>query len=237
MTKTSFDDKYLRMLNQEIKTLASSIGHAMRTPLWTLQEFAKMLNDDFRSRLDPEGRENMDGILAGIERLKAIAAALAEYSAVCHSEPQKEPVDMSAMAIAIGNALQQADPNRRVRLEVESGLTVSAMPAAVYIALHHLIANAWKFTRHTDDAGIVFAKATEDNGCVYTVKDNGAGFDPALAYKLFTPFQRLHSEPEFAGAGMGLAIVRRVIHLHGGRVWADGRPGQGATFSFTLPAL
>ena len=148
-----------------------------------------------------------------------------------------QPVDLSAEAAAVAGELRSRDPGRQVRFAIEDGIRVTADRSLVRTVVQNLLENAWKFTARRDGAVIEFARAAPEDGmvCCY-VRDNGAGFDPAYAGKLFQPFERLHDAAEFPGTGIGLASVARIIERHGGRIWADGAVGHGATFYFTLTA-
>ena len=146
-----------------------------------------------------------------------------------------EPVDLSAEAAAVAGELESRDPGRAVRFIIQDGIRVIADRSLIRTVLQNLLENAWKFTARRDGAVIEFARTAPEDGmvCCY-VRDNGAGFDPAYAGKLFQPFERLHDAAEFPGTGIGLASVARIIERHGGRTWADGAVGHGATFYFTL---
>ena len=146
----------------------------------------------------------------------------------------RERVDVTDLAGRILAELGRQSPDRMVRLTIAPAMMASGDPRLLRVALENLLENAWKFTTGREDARIEVGQTQDGSAPVFFVRDNGAGFDPAYVGKLFTPFQRLHASSEFPGTGIGLATVRRIMHRHGGRVWADGQPGQGACFYFTL---
>jgi light-regulated signal transduction histidine kinase (bacteriophytochrome) len=150
-------------------------------------------------------------------------------------ELQRQPVDVTSLADAIFAVLRGQDPDRGVSIEVERGLSAVADPGLLRTVLENLLGNAWKFTSRRAGARIEMGRLDPSTSPTFFVRDNGAGFDPRHADKLFAPFQRLHSHSEFEGTGVGLATVQRVIHRHGGRIWADSAPDKGAAFFFTLP--
>jgi len=162
--------------------------------------------------------------------------SLLKLSKITMTELRREPVDLSGLAQAIAGQLQKVQPERPVHVEISPGITASADPQLLRVALENLLGNAWKFTSNQPAARIeVGAEAREGEEQVYFVRDNGAGFDMAKAGKLFVPFQRLHETAQFEGVGIGLATVHRIIHKHGGRIWAEAESEKGATFYFTLP--
>jgi light-regulated signal transduction histidine kinase (bacteriophytochrome) len=159
---------------------------------------------------------------------------LLALSRITRRDMQRSRVDLSALARGIARDLQQQDPGRQATFDVAAGLTVQGDPHLLQTALENLLGNAWKFTEKQAAATIEFGRARQNDKVVYFVRDDGAGFDMAYADKLFSPFQRLHHQGEFAGTGIGLATVQRIIRRHGGQIWAEGAIDQGATFYFTL---
>lgn len=162
---------------------------------------------------------------------------LLRLSKVSRGELKKKPVDLSQTAREVVDGLRLAEPDRSVEVIVTDGMVVDADASLLGIVLQNLVSNAWKFSQNKASARIEVGVRNEIDRTVYFVSDNGAGFDMAYAAKLFAPFQRLHSESEFPGTGIGLAIVQRVIHRHGGRIWAESTLGEGAVFCFTLTAF
>ncbi len=227
----------LERVNKNLQALTYSVAHDLRTPLRALSGFSAALVEDYGDRLDETGRGYAGSIMAASERMAALIDDLLVLSRVSRAGMNLQPVDLSAEAAAIAGELRSRDPGRQVRFIVEDGIRVTADRSLIRTVVQNLLENAWKFTAHRDGAVIEFATAAaEDGGVCYCVRDTGAGFDPAYAAKLFEPFERLHDAAEFPGAGIGLASVARIIERHGGRTWAQGAVGQGATFYFTLTA-
>jgi light-regulated signal transduction histidine kinase (bacteriophytochrome) len=159
---------------------------------------------------------------------------LLRLSGISRRQMEKTEVDLSAIASSVISDMREADPERRVIIRIEEGLSAFADRSLMEIVLSNLLGNAWKFTSRTENARIEFGSIQREGKNMYYVRDNGAGFDPQYMKKMFLPFQRLHSEQEFEGTGIGLTIIERIIHRHGGRVWAEGEKGKGATIYFTL---
>ena len=227
----------LERANKNLEAFTYSVAHDLRSPLRALSGFSDALVEDYGDRLDETGRGYAGSIKAAGERMAALIDDLLQLSRVSRAGMNLEPVDLSAEAAAIAGELGSRDPGRAVRFTIEDGIQVVADRSLIRTVLRNLLENAWKFTAHRDGAVIEFARTAGQDGtaCCY-VRDNGAGFDPAYAGKLFQPFERLHDAAEFAGTGIGLASVARIIERHGGRTWADGAVGRGATFYFTLTA-
>jgi len=228
----------LELSNKNLRAFSYSIAHDLRTPLRGLNGFSDALLEDYGEILGETGRGYAQRIQAASERMGTMIDDLLRLSQVTHADMNLVPVDLSAEVAAIADGLRSVDPGRRVSFAIQEGVWVTADRILIRAVLDNLVENAWKFTAGRDDATIEFATAaTEDDGtvCCY-VRDNGVGFDPAYADKLFQPFQRLHTPREFPGTGVGLASVQRIIERHGGRVWAQGAVDGGATFYFTLDA-
>jgi PAS domain S-box-containing protein len=223
--------------NKNLEAFTYSVSHDLRAPLRGLSGFTAVLLEDYGDHLDETGRGYAERIQAASERMTALINDLLELSRVSRGGTNLGPVDLSAEVAAIASALQSGEVGRRVRFAIEDGVRVTADRTLIRTVLQNLVDNAWKFTARRDDATIEFGTTTADDAevCCY-VRDNGAGFDPAYAGKLFQPFQRLHTTDEFPGTGIGLASVQRIIERHGGRVWAEGAVDSGATFYFTLDA-
>jgi signal transduction histidine kinase len=168
-------------------------------------------------------------------KMSALIDDLLQLSRMSRTEMKQLPIDLSALAESVWKELEAAEPHRAVAFTLERGLMVAGDRRLLRVALRHLLANARKFTGACPDARVEVGKRDCDGEAVFFVRDNGAGFNQAYADRLFSPFQRLHAANEFPGSGMGLATVQRVIHRHGGRVWAEGTIGGGATVSFTIP--
>jgi PAS domain S-box-containing protein len=221
--------------NAELEQFTYSVSHDLRAPLRSLDGFSQILLEDYASGLDQEGQDYLRRIRAASQRMGETIDDLLELSRLNHSSVREETVDLGVLAKAFADELQKSQPERRVKFVIEEGLLVQGDQRLLRIALNHLLNNAWKFTQKHPCAKIELGVRQGDGEPTYFLRDDGAGFDMAYADKLFGPFQRLHSSTEFEGRGIGLAAVRRIIHRHGGRVWAEGVVGEGATFYFTLP--
>ena len=221
--------------NQNLQSFSYSLAHDLRTPLRAISGFAEALADDYGDRLDETGRQYARRIQAGCARMAALIDDLLHLAQVTRAKMNLQDVDLSAEVTAICDQLGARDPGRQVKVTVQDGVRATADRTLIRSVLDNLLENAWKFTARRDGAAIEFATAPADDApiCCY-VRDNGAGFDPAYAGKLFQPFQRLHHADEFPGTGIGLASVRRIIERHGGRTWAEGAVDGGATIYFTL---
>jgi PAS domain S-box-containing protein len=204
----------LEATNHELEAFSYSISHDLMAPLRSIDGFSHILLEDYADELDDEGKDYLSRVRAASQHMGQLIDALLKLSRTTRSEISRENVDLSALAKNIAQELRDAWLLR--------------------IALENLLANAWKFTGKQSRALIEFGASEYEGTCPYFVRDNGAGFDMTYADKLFGAFQRLHRTNEFPGTGIGLATVQRIIHRHGGRVWAEGYPGQGATFYFTL---
>jgi PAS domain S-box-containing protein len=225
----------LQRANRNLESFTYSVSHDLRAPLRAMSGFSEVLEEDFGDRLGEEGRGYTQRIQAASERMAQLIDDLLLLSRVSRAGINPRPVDLSAEARAIAGQLSTTDPVRQVRFEIENGVAVVADRDLIRTVLQNLLENGWKFTSGTDEAVIEFgAAATSDGQPCYFVRDNGAGFDSAYTDHLFQPFKRLHNERDFPGTGIGLASVARVIERHGGRVWAEGAVGRGATFYFTL---
>jgi light-regulated signal transduction histidine kinase (bacteriophytochrome) len=227
----------LVVANENLEAFTYSAAHDLRSPLRTLSGYSEALREDYGDRLDETGRWYTERIQAASERMGTLIDDLLLLARVSRAEMSLGPVDLSAEVAAIASELQAREPGRRVSFAIHDGVWVNADRTLIRTVLQNLVENAWKYSGKRDGATIEFgATAAEDAGVCCYVRDNGAGFDPAFASKLFQPFQRLHAVTEFPGTGIGLASVRRIIERHGGRVWAEGAVGRGATFYFTLDA-
>jgi light-regulated signal transduction histidine kinase (bacteriophytochrome) len=225
----------LAHINAELEQFAYSVSHDLRAPLRSVDGFSQILLEDYAPELDEEGEDYLRRVRAASQRMGEHIDNLLNLSRLTRGSMRKEAVDLSTLAKAFMDELRESRPERRVEFVVEEGLLVDGDRQLLRVALNHLLDNAWKFTAKQPCAKIEFGTVQHDGEPAYFVRDDGAGFDMAYADNLFGPFQRLHSVTEFEGAGIGLAAVQRVIHRHGGRVWAEGAVGDGATFYFTLP--
>jgi light-regulated signal transduction histidine kinase (bacteriophytochrome) len=221
---------------RELEAFSYSVSHDLRAPLRTISAFTQALAEDLRYQLDDKARDHLRRVLAAAARMNDLIDALLELSRISRSPLGRHAVDLSAVATAVVDELRRRDVSRKLGATVETGLTAEADGRLVRILFDNLVGNAWKFTAKTDHPHVHIGAERHGNETVFYVRDNGAGFDMAFADRLFTPFQRLHGEREYAGTGIGLATVKRIVERHGGRIWAESTPGEGASFYFTLPA-
>jgi len=226
-------NRQLAAANRELEAFSYSVSHDLRTPLRAIRSFTQMLEEDAGPQLDETSRDHLNRVLAATARMSDLIDALLELSRISRVAIQRSAVDLGAIASAVVDELRVRDPERQVEVVIAPNLVASADPRLARALLDNLVGNAWKFTSKTPAARIEVG-VTDDAERAYFVRDNGAGFAIAHAAKLFAPFQRLHGT-DFAGTGVGLATVRRIVERHGGRIWADGEVGAGATFWFTLP--
>jgi PAS domain S-box-containing protein len=224
----------LKLSNRELEAFSYSVAHDLRAPLRGINGFASAVLEDWGSKLDDEAREYLQRIGAASQRMGELIDALLALSRVSRVQIQRETVSLSRIAESVMKMLRSNQPERSVDFESGSDVVGYGDPALLRAVLENLLGNAWKFTGTRPSGRIAFGASRENDVLVYFVKDNGAGFDMAYAEKLFAPFQRLHTAEEFAGTGIGLATVQRIIQRHGGRIWAEGTVGQGAVFHFTL---
>ncbi len=227
----------LEYTNAELEAFCYSVSHDLRAPLRAVDGFSQALLDDFPDAVPDEARRYLGRIRSATLRMGELIEDLLNLSKVSRAELRRTTVDMSELARDVLAQLQAREPERAVEAHVWDGMQARADPRLLRAVLENLIGNAWKFTAKAAQPRIeVGALPDKGRATTFFVRDNGAGFDMAYADKLFAAFQRLHAASEFPGTGIGLAIVQRVVHRHGGRVWADAKPGQGAVFFFTVPA-
>ena len=224
------------MANRELEAFSYSVAHDLRAPLRGMNGFAQILLDDYADKLDADGVDCLHEIRANAQRMGALIDALLSLSRVTRSELRRERVDLTHLARELALKLDIAEPARDVQVVVARGLSAEVDPLLARALFENLLNNAWKFTGGTARGRIEVGATNEDGAPAFFVRDNGAGFDMAFAGKLFAPFQRLHSATEFPGTGIGLATAKRIVHRHGGRIWAEGAVDAGATFYVVLPA-
>ncbi|MGD8498295.1 MAG: PAS domain-containing protein, partial [Chromatiales bacterium] len=225
----------LRAVNEELEAFSYSVSHDLRTPLRAIDGFSQALIEDYAADLDETALDYLARVRGAAQRMGELIDDLLQLSRVTRHELHFEPVNLSAEAEAVVAELRAAEPEREIDIRIRETPPVEGDKRLLRVLLANLIGNAWKFTGRTEGARIELDYNHTDGEDVYAVRDNGAGFDMRYADKLFGAFQRLHRSDEFEGTGIGLATVRRVLNRHGGRVWAEGAPGEGATFYFTLP--
>jgi len=224
----------LEATNKELEAFAYSVSHDLRAPLRAIDGFSQALMEDYLDKLDEVGRDYLTRVQAAAQRMGELIDGLLGLARLARLELNRESVDLSALAALVAQRLREGDPNRDVEFSIAEGARVEGDRRLLEVALQNLLSNAWKFSAKQPRARIEFGARRENGKRVFFVRDNGAGFDMAYAGNLFGPFQRLHTHDEFEGHGIGLATVQRVIRRHGGRIWAEGEVGKGATFSFTL---
>lgn len=226
----------LQEANRELEAFSFSVSHDLRAPLRAIQGYGELLAKT-EPALEGEAALFLSHIRQSALRMNTLIDDMLSLSKLTRSDVRRQPVGIGTMAREILARLRQTSPGRAPRVMVDDSLTAEADPALLRLALDNLLSNAWKYSGKREDALIeFFAEPLEDGQLAYCVRDNGAGFDMAHAQRLFEPFRRMHSETEFPGTGVGLAIVQRVIRKHGGEVWAEAAKQRGATFRFTLPS-
>jgi DNA-binding response OmpR family regulator len=226
----------LQRANGELESFSYSVSHDLRAPLRSIDGFSLALLEDYAGALDDKGRSYLTRVRAAAQRMAELIDDLLELSRVSRTELTRDRAKISDIAKDVADELRRKEPERDVTFAIREGLVVDADTRLLRIVLDNLIGNAWKFTSKTLQARIEFDVEVRNGESTYFVRDNGAGFNMTYAAKLFGPFQRLHVDTDFPGTGIGLATVRRIVDRHGGRVWAEGAVGQGATVFFTVPA-
>jgi two-component system, NtrC family, sensor kinase len=224
----------LERKNRELEAFTYSVSHDLRAPVRALHGFSQVILEDFLDQLPQKVQEYLRKIQEAAIRMGNLVEALLQLSRLDQAQLNRELIDISQLGRAIAGELEQSEPERQVDLLIEDGLVTEADQHLTRAVLNNLLGNAWKFTRKEPHARIEIGAAAKEAVVTYFVRDNGAGFDMAYADKLFAPFQRMHKATDFPGTGIGLATVRRIVERHGGRVWAESKVGQGATFWFTL---
>jgi PAS domain S-box-containing protein len=220
--------------NRELEAFSYSVAHDLRAPLRGIDGFSNVLLEDYGSALDAQGQHYLQRVREAAQRMGRLIDSLLALGHVSRVGIRTQRVDLSELARATAARLKEAQPERVVEFTIGEGLTEMGDSALLGAAIENLLSNAWKFTRNRPEARIEFGADEAAGQTAYFVRDNGAGFDMAFASKLFGVFQRLHAPREFEGTGIGLATVQRIVRRHGGRVWAEGKVGQGACFHFTI---
>lgn len=224
----------LEAANQELKAFSYSVSHDLRAPLRAIDGFSRALLEDYAGLIDDTGKDYLLRVRNSAQHMGALIDDMLKLARVTQASLQPETVDLGVMAKAIIAQLRRQDPARKVRVDIASGLHAFGDPGLLRVMLENLLDNAWKYTGKTAAAHIAFDTQQQDGETVFRMGDNGAGFNMQYADKLFGAFQRLHRRDEFEGTGVGLATVRRIVHRHGGRVWAEAEPDRGARFYFML---
>ena len=224
----------LERTNKELEAFSYSVSHDLRTPLRAIDGFSQALLEDYGNQLDETGRDYLARVRSGAQRMGRLIDDLLKLARVSRVTLNQEPIDLSVIAEEIVHDLRDADPTRNVDVRITTQLTAVGDMHLMRIALENLLNNAWKYTNKREQARIEFGMRQYKGDACYFVQDNGAGFDMAYAGKLFGAFQRLHDVKDYTGTGVGLATVQRIIHRHGGHIWAEATVDKGATFYFTL---
>jgi len=225
----------LQHANDELKSFSYSVSHDLRAPLRHISGFLTILKQDYTEQLSDDAKELMSKVFQGVDRMEAIIDGMLNLSRITQKELQRTNTNISVLATEIINELQEKEPQRQVVFSVEENIQCFCDPSLIRILMENLINNAWKYTSHVDDARITIKKFVSDSGEQgFMISDNGVGFNEAHADKLFLPFQRLHTQEEFPGIGIGLATVERITKRHGGKIWAESKKDQDTTFYFTF---
>lgn len=220
--------------NKELEAFSYSVSHDLRAPLRTVIGFSRIIGEDFAEQLPAEALAHLQRVEAAAKRMDMLIQDLLQLSRMTRKEIDKRSVNISTLAREVAAELQKQHASRQIEVQIQEGLAGLGDPTLIKIALENLIGNAWKYTGKTAQAIVSVGQEQNDGRLAFFVRDNGAGFDPDNAARIFDPFVRLHASSDFEGSGIGLSTVQRIIHRHGGQIWAQGVPGQGATFYFTL---
>ena len=228
--------RLLEQTNRELETFSYSVSHDLRSPITAILGFAQILSETVTEGPVEETRRFCARIVQQAHRMNGLIRDLLRLAKIAQTELKFQSVNLSDIASQTLTRFKESDQARAVRIVVSKNLSAQADPELTSIVLENLLSNAWKYTGQVPEAAIEFGGERDpQNGFVFYVRDNGAGFNPRDSTRLFAPFQRLHDPRQFAGVGVGLATAQRIIHKHGGRIWAEGEEGKGATFYFTLP--
>jgi len=224
----------LETVNHELEAFSYSVSHDLRAPLRSIDGFSLALVESYQSMLDQQGVDYLNRIRSASQRMRELINDLLDLSKVSRCQLHRTSIDLTLLADTVVKHLQN-DTTQPLAITIQQGMQAIGDPRLLKVVLENLLGNACKFTSNNPSPSIHFGCRQENDSNVFFVKDNGVGFDPEYAYKLFKPFQRLHDISDFEGTGIGLATVNRIIHRHGGKVWASSVLGQGAEFNFTLP--
>ena len=221
---------------KELESFSYSVSHDLRAPLRAIDGFSLALVEDYGNQLDDTAHDYLRRVRNGAQRMGMLIDDMLQLSRVNRRELVIEEIDLGAIARSVMDELQSVEPERQVELILDQDLHVQGDPRLLRVVMDNLLGNAWKYTSKITDACIEFGLTNKDGKLIYYVRDNGVGFKMEYADKLFGAFQRLHTNDDFEGTGIGLATVARIIRRHGGQVWAESEVGKGATFYFTLNA-
>jgi len=227
--------KQLEIVNKDLESFSYSISHDLRSHLFTIRCFGELLLNNNLNTLDSPNPDYLKHIINSSDKMNELIDNMLRLSKISRQKINHEEIDLSSIAASIINELYQTEPTRTIRVEIAQNIKTTGDPHLVKIALSNLFGNAWKYTSKTPDARIEFGAIEKDCQNIFFLRDNGAGFNMKFAEKIFEPFVRMHSESEFPGTGIGLAIVKKVIEKHYGTIWCESKPGEGTTFYFELP--
>jgi signal transduction histidine kinase len=225
----------LEAANQELEAFNYTVAHDLRKPLTTVNGYCQLIQELYGDKLDEQCRSYLQEAYDGTWRMNRLIDTLLDFSRVASIELHRGEVDLSAMAESVAAGLKLSEPARRVTFRIREGLAAIGDAGLLRVVLENLLGNAWKYTTMREEAVIEFGVMESNGQPAWFVRDNGPGFAPEYVDKLFIPFRRLPGAEEYRGFGIGLATVDRIVRRHGGRVWAEGEPGRGAAFWFTLP--
>jgi light-regulated signal transduction histidine kinase (bacteriophytochrome) len=220
--------------NAESEQFSFTVSHDLRAPIRVVEGFTRIVKEDYGRLLDRVGNDHLDRVLGAAARMNLMIDALLTLARLSTQPLAHQAVNLSQLAGWVADELVRGSPDRLVEIEIEPGLTACGDPTLLRLVLENLLGNAWKYSARTVKAQISLRRVPHGSGAAYVVRDNGAGFDMRSSERLFGLFQRLHSASEFAGHGVGLASVRRIVRRHGGEIWAEAEIGRGAAFYFTL---
>jgi two-component system, sensor histidine kinase and response regulator len=224
----------LTAINRELEAFSYSVSHDLRAPLLAFDGLSKSMLDDYGDRLDKRAKDNLVRMRAASQRMTSVFDGLQTLFRLTSGEVNREQLDITELARQITDEITTADPDGNLKVEIAEGMSASGDRRLVRILLANLLGNAWKFSSTKPSPRVEVGMETVDGESRIFVRDNGVGFDMIYAHRLFGAFQRLHSQSEFPGAGIGLATARRIVNRHGGRIWAEGAAGEGATFYFVI---
>jgi signal transduction histidine kinase len=225
----------LETANKELEAFSYSVSHDLRAPLRGIDGFSQVLLEEYQDKVDVQGKNYLQRIRLATQRMAQLIDDMLNLSRISRSEMNIQQVNLSNIVQKLTNELCETHPERRVDFIIQKEIIVRGDIQLLSIVVDNLVRNAWKYTSKHQIARIEFGAMHKEKSVVYFVRDDGAGFDMAYSQKLFGTFQRLHSTNEFPGTGIGLATVQRIIHRHGGKIWAEGEVEKGATFYFTIP--
>jgi PAS domain S-box-containing protein len=224
----------LEIINKELESFSYSVSHDLKAPLSIISGFSQLILEDYNEQLGPELVSYLVKIQVSTRNMFTLINDLMTLSQINRADLNIENIDLSEMVSLFLSDLQQSDPERKLSIVVQKNIVVKADKRLLHLAIENLLNNAWKYCSKNEITEIEFGSIQKDGSIIYFIKDNGVGFDMKYKEKIFQPFQRLHSDRDFKGTGIGLATVVRVLHRHNGRIWAESEIGEGSTFYFTL---